>query len=265
MGFFHQGHLRLIAEARRDTDLVVVSLFVNPTQFGPSEDFDRYPRDLERDRRLASDTGVDILFMPDMETMYPGGPGSQKLWMDAGDLASHLEGAARPGHFRGVATVVAKLFNLVSPDRAYFGQKDAQQSIIIARMVRDLAFPVEIVVVPTVREPDGLALSSRNVYLSPEQRSQASAISRSLKEARRLLSGGERNPRIVEEAMRELLEREAPLARIDYVAISDLTTLEPVAGTICGDVLISLAVFFDKTRLIDNIVARFRGSEAHFS
>ncbi|HLJ68976.1 MAG TPA: pantoate--beta-alanine ligase, partial [Chloroflexota bacterium] len=192
LGYLHAGHAALMRQARAENDVVVASIFVNPTQFGPTEDFERYPRDLVRDRALAGAEGAAILFVPSVETMYPEGPENQRVWVDPGELARHLCGASRPTHFRGVATVVAKLFNMVSPDRAYFGAKDAQQAIIIRRMAGDLAFPVEVQVVPTVREPDGLALSSRNVYLSPAERAQAPALKHALDLARDRILAGER-------------------------------------------------------------------------
>jgi pantoate--beta-alanine ligase len=265
MGYLHAGHTRLMAEARRENDLVIASLFVNPTQFGPSEDFETYPRDLDRDRAIAAQNGVDLLFVPEPDTMYPGGPASQKIWVDPGELAENLEGASRPGHFRGVTTVVAKLFNLVNPDRAYFGQKDAQQAIIVTRMVADLAFPVSVRVVPTVREPDGVALSSRNVYLTSEERSQATALFAALQLARGLVDDGQRDPRLIERDMRGLIERAAPLARIDYLAVADLATLNPLNRPITSDALIALAAFFGQTRLIDNLIVRFDGRVPQFS
>ncbi|HEX6508738.1 MAG TPA: pantoate--beta-alanine ligase [Chloroflexota bacterium] len=254
MGFLHAGHLRLAEAARTENDFVVMSIFINPTQFGPSEDLDRYPRDLERDRSLAETAGVDVLFVPSMETMYPGGPGEQTIWVEPGDLARHLEGEFRPGHFRGVATVVAKLFNIVGPDRAYFGQKDAQQAVIIRRMAKDLAYPTSICIVPTVREEDGLAFSSRNAYLSPEERAQAAALSRALRHGQSLVDAGEKDARRIERDVRERIRVEAPLARIDYVRVADLDSVSPIDGDIGRDSLIALAVYFGATRLIDNAV-----------
>jgi pantoate--beta-alanine ligase len=265
MGYLHAGHSQLMDEARRENDLVVASIFVNPTQFGPAEDFERYPHDLERDREVARAHGVDILFVPTLDTIYPGGVEAQKIWVDPGDLAAHLEGAARPGHFRGVTTVVGKLLNLVGADRVYFGQKDAQQALIIAQLIRDLAFPVEMRIVPTVREPDGLALSSRNVYLSAEERPQATALFLSLQLARDLVTRGDRDPAQIEAAIRDRVQRIAPLARIDYVSVADLTTLHPLDKPIASDLLISLAVLFDKARLIDNIIVRFSNDGPAFS
>jgi pantoate--beta-alanine ligase len=256
MGYLHRGHLALVERARAENDVVVVSIFVNPTQFGPNEDFERYPRDLERDRRLAREAGVDLLFTPDAGTMYPTGPRGQEVWVEPGSLASYLDGASRPGHFRGVLTVVAKLFNMVQPDRAYFGQKDGQQAVIVARMGRDLAFPLEVRVVPTVREPDGLAMSSRNVYLSAEERSQAVALWRALERAQSEIRAGERDPRRIEAAIRDFIAKSAPLARVDFVSVAGLETLQPLSEPIQDDVIIALAVFFGKTRLIDNLVVR---------
>jgi pantoate--beta-alanine ligase len=265
MGYLHAGHLRLVAEARKENDLVVMSIFVNPTQFGPNEDYERYPRDLARDRRLAAENGVDILFVPEVQTLYPGGPETQQIWIDPGVLAAHLCGASRPGHFRGVATVVAKLFNIVQPDRAYFGQKDAQQALIIAQMVRDLAFPIEVRIVPTVREEDGLALSSRNVYLSPEERTQATVLARALDLAQSAILTGERDPHCLEERMRQFITEVAPLARIDYVTIADLETLQPLTDHLSSNMLIALAVYFGQARLIDNRIVRFKGDKPVFT
>lgn len=255
MGYLHEGHLSLIRVARRENDLVVVSIFVNPTQFGPSEDFERYPRDLDRDRDLAAAAGTDLLFTPSTDEMYPDGPGGQQVWVDPGLLAEHLCGASRPGHFRGVATVVAKLFAALEPDRAYFGEKDAQQVTIIRRMARDLGFPVDVRSLQTVREPDGLALSSRNVYLEKTERQHAPGLWKALQEAARRVEAGERDPGAVERLVRSRIEAVAPEARIDYVSVVDASTLQPVRGTIRGRVLIALAVYFGRTRLIDNITA----------
>jgi pantoate--beta-alanine ligase len=236
-----------------------MSIFVNPTQFGPAEDFERYPRDLERDRRLARDSGVDILFVPSMQTMYPGGPEGQKVWIDAGALSEELEGAARPGHFRGVTTIVAKLLNMARPDRVYFGQKDGQQAVIVARLIVDLAFPTEIRMVRTERETDGLALSSRNVYLSAAERAQASVLWRALSAASSAVSAGERDPGRLEELIAGLVCTEAPLSRLEYVSVADLESLRLLDGPMQRDALISLAVYFGSTRLIDNVIIRFDG------
>jgi len=256
MGYLHAGHLSLVERARSENDRVVMSIFVNPTQFGPAEDLERYPRDLERDRRLAEQSGVDILFAPTVETMYPGGAESQQVWVDPGPLAAHMCGASRPGHFRGVVTVVSKLFHMVQPDRAYFGQKDGQQALIITRMARDLSFPVDVRIAPTVREPDGLALSSRNVFLSPDERAEAVVLSRSLQLTREAMSVGERDAHHLETMMRAFITETAPSARIDYVTVADLDSLQPIDGDIVGDALVALAVFFGSTRLIDNLMVR---------
>lgn len=255
MGYLHEGHLALIRAAGSENDLVVVSIFVNPTQFGPSEDYERYPRDIERDRALAEREGADLLFTPGTREMYRDGPEGQQIWVEPGPLADHLCGPTRPGHFRGVATVVTKLFAMLAPDRAYFGQKDAQQAAIIRRLVRDLGLPVEVRTVPTVREADGLALSSRNVYLSEAQRRQAPALRQALLEAARKVEAGERDPAAIEAAAREHIALHAPSARLDYVSVVDAGSLQPLKGPIETEVLIALAAYFGSTRLIDNITA----------
>jgi pantoate--beta-alanine ligase len=224
MGYFHEGHLSLMQQAREDNDIVVVSLFVNPTQFGPGEDFDRYPRDLQRDAQMAEEVGVDLIFNPSSEEMYP--PGYQ-TYVEVEELSKGLCGAFRPGHFRGVATVVLKLFNIVQPDRAYFGEKDYQQLKVIQRMVRDLNVPVEIISMPIVREPDGLAMSSRNTYLSPVEREAALVLSKSLRYAQDLVDQGVTSVSDLREKVEEFIRRE-PLAQIDYVAVVDPETLEPL-------------------------------------
>jgi pantoate--beta-alanine ligase len=251
MGALHEGHLSLVTRAREMCDIVVASVFVNPAQFGPSEDFERYPRDLARDAELAFAKGVDFIFAPSREDMYSK---DFVTYVTVEGLSEKLEGASRPGHFRGVTTVVNKLFNIVQPNFAFFGRKDAQQVIIIKRMVRDLAMDVEIVVGPVVREEDGLALSSRNVYLSTDERRAATVLRRALEKARILYNGGESDAGRLLSSIRATVEAE-PLARLDYAAITDTKQLEPVA-TISSDgpTLISMAVFFGKTRLIDNIV-----------
>ena len=249
MGYLHEGHLSLVRRAREDCDHVIVSIFVNPTQFGPQEDLSRYPRDLDRDLSLLEPLGTGLVWIPTAESMYP--PGFQ-TWVEVEGITRPLEGARRPGHFRGVTTVVAKLFNAVQPNRAYFGQKDAQQAAVIRQMTRDLNFPLEIVVCPIVREPDGLAMSSRNVYLNPEQRKAATALYRSLHAARELYEEGERNAEKVRGKMKEVLAGE-PLVEIQYVSCADYDTLEELEE-IQGKTLLSMAVFLGKTRLIDNIV-----------
>jgi pantoate--beta-alanine ligase len=251
MGSLHEGHLELVRTAKRLSSTVVVSVFVNPIQFGPREDFTRYPRDFARDRKLLAGLGVDVVFCPQAEDMYPSGFAT---FVEVERLTGSLCGASRPGHFRGVTTVVAKLFNVVMPHVAVFGQKDAQQAFAVRRMVRDLAFPVRIVVVPTVREKDDLAMSSRNRYLTPGQRAQAPVLYRSLLLARRLIAGGERSAARVKAEMKRFIRQESG-GRIDYVEITDTEELRPVR-TISGEVLIALAVFLGKTRLIDNVTVR---------
>jgi pantoate--beta-alanine ligase len=249
MGFLHEGHLRLVDEARRRADAVAMSIFVNPLQFGPAEDLSRYPRDLDRDRELAASRGVDCLFVPDAAVMYPPGSDTRVV---PGEAASRWEGAVRPGHFSGVLTVVAKLFHLVQPDVACFGRKDIQQAVLICGMVRDLDWPTEIVVVPTVREPDGLALSSRNVYLSPADRSQALGLSRSLAAADRAWRAGERRAAELETVVRDAL-RMYPAIAADYIAVCEPERMAPVADAPAGTI-VALAARVGSTRLIDNIV-----------
>ncbi|MER3420693.1 MAG: pantoate--beta-alanine ligase [Chloroflexota bacterium] len=249
MGYLHEGHLALVRRARAECPSVVVSIFVNPTQFGPREDFARYPRDPERDLALLEKEGVDLVFMPEAAEMYP--PGFD-TWVEVGTITRRLEGRARPGHFRGVATVVCKLFNIVQPRRAYFGEKDAQQLRVVRKMVRDLDMPIEIVPVPTVREPDGLALSSRNVYLSPDERRQALALSAALRLAQELVAQGERRAAVLRARMRRRIRQE-PDARIDYVSVADAETLEELT-VVDRPALVSLAVRIGATRLIDNVV-----------
>ena len=249
MGYLHEGHLALVKHARAENAIVVVSIFVNPTQFGPSEDLGTYPRDLDRDLKLLEKEKTDIVFVPSEEEMYPPGFSS---WVEVEKMTERLEGASRPGHFRGVATVVAKLFNIVQPTKAYFGQKDAQQAIVIKRMVADLNMMVEIVVVPTVRESDGLAMSSRNTYLSPKERQAATVLFRALSLARQLWQGGEKDADKIRYEIKSLIEKE-PLAKVDYVSIADAATLEEL-DMIDRPALASLAVRVGRTRLIDNIL-----------
>jgi pantoate--beta-alanine ligase len=248
MGFFHEGHLSLIDIAKQRGDRVVVSIFVNPTQFDRPDDLETYPRDTERDLELCRERGVDAVYFPNAEAMYPEGYAS---WVTVERLGDYLCGASRPGHFRGVTTVVAKLFHAVLPDLAVFGQKDAQQAKIILRMAADLDFGIEIVLGGIIREPDGLAMSSRNVRLEAEQRKQAPAIHSGLLAARELWSNGERKASVLSEAFRSHLARQAPGARIDYIEVVDWSSLAPV-DMIEGDVLIATAVFFGDVRLIDN-------------
>ncbi len=248
MGYLHQGHLSLIREARKDCQQVFISIFVNPTQFGPSEDYNSYPRDLQRDERLARKEGVDIIFAPSPGEMYP--PGFH-AFVEVEKLSQPLCGRSRPGHFRGVATVVAKLFNIIRPHIAYFGQKDAQQAIIIKRMAHDLNMDIEIKVLPIVRERDGLALSSRNQYLNEAERRAAPILYKSLQEAKRMIQSGERRSSNIIHRMEEMIKGEK-LARIDYLAIVDGEALEE-RSTVEGKVLIALSVWIGKTKLIDNI------------
>ncbi len=249
MGFLHEGHLSLVREARENNDRVAVSIYVNPTQFAPEEDLDTYPRDLDKDLALLRDEKVDLVFMPDNHVMYP--PGFQTTVI-LDQVTRPLEGASRPTHFQGVATVVAKLFNIFEPTRAYFGQKDAQQTIVIRRMVEDLNFNLEMVICPIVREPDGLAMSSRNVRLSHEERRAAVILNQALRKAADSIKTGERNAKIIREQMKDMITAE-PLARLDYVSAADPMTLEEL-DEIKNGVLLSTAVFFGKTRLIDNIL-----------
>ena len=249
MGYLHEGHLSLVRRARQDCDHVAVSIFVNPTQFGPKEDLSKYPRDLDRDLSLLEPLGVDLVWIPTPEIMYP--PGYQ-TWVEVETITKPLEGAMRPGHFRGVTTVVAKLFNAVQPDKAYFGQKDAQQAAVIRQMTRDLSYPIEIVVCPIVREPDGLAMSSRNVYLDPGQRKAATVLSRSLGAAKEAYENGERDAEKIRGRMKEVLATE-PLASVQYVSCADYDTLDEL-DAITGKTLLSMAVLIGKTRLIDNVV-----------
>ena len=249
MGYLHAGHLSLVEAAGRENQRVAASLFVNPTQFGPGEDLSRYPRDLARDTHRLESAGCDLLFAPQPEEMYPTG---FETTIDVGAVAATLEGARRPGHFRGVATVVMKLFGIFQPDRAYFGQKDAQQLAVVRKMVRDLDVPVEIRACPTVREADGLAMSSRNVYLTSEERRAAPALHRALQAARDRWAGGERNAEALRETMRSVLDGEIRL-RVDYVSVADPVTCQELV-TVDGPALLSLAAFLGQARLIDNIV-----------
>jgi pantoate--beta-alanine ligase len=248
MGYLHEGHLTLVKRAREENESVVVSIFVNPTQFGPKEDFKSYPRDTERDLKMLKPL-TDIVFMPSSPEIYPE---DFDTWVVPGTVAERLEGAARPGHFRGVNTVVAKLFNIVQPTRAYFGQKDAQQLAVIKKMVTDLNMNLEIVACPTVREADGLAMSSRNVYLSPEQRRSALVLSKALALAQELWGRGEKEAGTIRRYMGELIEKESP-GEINYISVADPETLKEM-HRIKPPALVSLAVRFGKTRLIDNII-----------
>jgi pantoate--beta-alanine ligase len=248
MGFLHEGHLALVKRAKAENSTDIVSIYVNPTQFGPREDFGAYPRDLDRDLELLRKGGIDIVFVPSDDEMYPPVFSS---WVDVEKVTERLEGASRPGHFKGVATVVAKLFNIVQPTRAYFGQKDAQQVVVIKRMVADLNMNLEVVVVPTVRESDGLAMSSRNIYLGPEERQAATILFKALILAQQLGRGGEKDAEKIRRQMTALIQKE-PLAQIDYVSIADAETLEEL-NLIDRPAVASLAVRIGKTRLIDNM------------
>lgn len=249
MGYLHEGHMALVRQAKRENDIVVVSIFVNPAQFGPKEDFAKYPRDIEQDLKLLEWEQTDLVFVPLANEMYPEG---YSTWVDVEKVTDRLEGAVRPGHFRGVATVVAKLFNIVQPDVAYFGQKDAQQVVVIRKMVEDLNMNLRVVVSPTVREVDKLAMSSRNVYLNPQERKAALILWKSLDLAQKLWSQGERKTGSLRQRM-ETFIKEEPLAVIDYISIADPQTLEEMEEINCP-ALISLAVRIGKTRLIDNII-----------
>ena len=254
MGFLHEGHLSLVRRAKAECGAAAVSIFVNPTQFGPGEDLARYPRDLARDLVLLDGEGVDLVFTPAPEEIYPQGFATR---IEVEGVTRPLEGVARPGHFAGVATVVSKLFNIVQPSRAYFGRKDAQQSVVISRMAADLDMPVEVVVADTVREADGLALSSRNVYLSHAERAAAPVLFRALSEARRLFAKGEQDAKVLRAAVRTTIASE-PAFEIDYVSVAGLDTLEELE-TVGSSALVSLAARIGRTRLIDNVVL---GAEA---
>lgn len=253
MGYLHEGHAALIRRAKDENDRVVLSIFVNPTQFGENEDYGRYPRDLERDMRIAESTGVDFVFAPSAEEMYPSG---FRTYVEVEGWGKRLCGRSRPGHFRGVATIVAKLFMLVEPDKAYFGMKDIQQLLIVKRMVRDLNMKVKIVPVPTVREADGLAMSSRNSYLNADERRAAAVLYRSLEEAKKMFSQGERNAEEIRRMMLSVINEE-PLARVDYASVFDPETLEEL-DRIEGNAHAAVAVWIGGTRLIDNIPLEVR-------
>ena len=249
MGYLHEGHLALVRKARAENSSVVASIFVNPTQFGPQEDYEKYPRDHELDLSMLEREKTDIVFMPSVTEMYPERFNS---WVEVSKVTERLEGATRPTHFRGVTTIVAKLFNIVQPTRAYFGQKDAQQAIVIKKMVADLNMNLKIVTVPTVREPDGLAMSSRNAYLNPQQRQAALVLHQALNLTQKLWSQGEKDAERIRQEMKALIKKQ-PLAIIDYVSIADNETLDEL-DTVSPPALVSLAVRIGKTRLIDNVV-----------
>ena len=250
MGYLHEGHLSLVHAARAECASVVVSIFVNPTQFGPSEDLGRYPRDLPHDLELLRVEKIDLVWTPTVEEMYP--PWFQ-TWVTVDEIAQPLEGCLRPGHFRGVTTVVAKLFHAVQPDKAYFGQKDAQQAAVIRRMARDLNFKVEVVVCPTWRETDGLAMSSRNVYLNSEERWAATVLNKALTAGQVAFEAGEQTAENLRQIMTQTIHRE-PLAQLQYVSCAEPGNLQEIQGTISGQALLSMAVFIGKTRLIDNLI-----------
>ena len=251
MGYLHAGHISLVHAARQECDVVVLSIFVNPKQFGPQEDFATYPRDMAGDLHQAQEAGVDAVFTPTVEEMYPPGFLTE---VSVHELTAPLCGASRPGHFNGVTTVVAQLFNIVGPDRAYFGQKDYQQVTVIRKMVTDLHMPLEVITCPTVREPDGLAMSSRNAYLNPAERQAALVLWRALRLAEERLAQGERQGTRLATTLRDFIAQE-PLARIDYVAVAEPDTLQEIEQ-LSGTVLVALAVYIGKTRLIDNAVLR---------
>jgi len=250
MGALHEGHLSLVREARRMCDVVVVSVFVNPTQFGPGEDFEHYPRDLTKDTALLTDYNVDYIFAPPVEEIYPKG---FSTYVNVEGLSEQLEGSSRPGHFRGVATVVTILLNTIRPDFAFFGQKDAQQALVIRRLVRDLAFDTEIVILPIVREDSGLAISSRNLYLTSDEQKSATILHKALVQAKQAFKDGERNSSRLTDLIRQTIESE-PRARLDYVNVSDAETLEKLDRVDERPTLIALAAYVGKTRLIDNMI-----------
>lgn len=249
MGFLHEGHLSLVRRARQECASVVVSIYVNPTQFGPKEDFSKYPRDLKRDLELLKSENANLVWTPSDEIMYPSG---YQTWVIVDEVTKPLEGSIREGHFKGVATVVTKLFNAVQPSRAYFGQKDAQQAAVIRQMVRDLNFPIKIIVCPTIREPDGLAMSSRNIYLNPDERKAAVVLSRGLFKSLAAFNSGEHEAASLKKIVLDTLATE-PLVKIQYVSCTNPDTLQELDGQV-GRGLISLAVTISKTRLIDNVL-----------
>lgn len=253
MGYLHKGHLSLIEASVRENDVTVLSIYVNPTQFGPAEDLDQYPRDLENDKKLVKEAGADLIFIPDNEMMYKD---HHATYVNVNGLTNQLCGASRPTHFQGVTTIVTKLFNIVQPHRAYFGQKDAQQSIVIKRMVKDLNMPVSVVVCPIVREADGLAMSSRNTYLSIKERKQATILYKALQEAKLKIESGEQSSRIIKSTIEQMI-RTQPAAVVDYVSIVSQNTIEDI-DDLKGKILIALAVKIGKTRLIDNLQMEVR-------
>jgi pantoate--beta-alanine ligase len=259
MGALHEGHLSLVTEARRMCDVVVVSVFVNPTQFGPNDDYNRYPRDLTRDAATLTDYNVDYIFAPPVEEIYPKGFSTAVI---VEGVSEQMEGASRPGHFRGVATVVSILLNVIRPDFAFFGQKDAQQTVVVKRLVKDLAFDTEILILPTVREESGLALSSRNAYLEDDERNVATVLYKSLKKAKEAFKNGERSGQRLAEIVKAGIDTE-PRARLDYVSVSDADTLEPLERLDDRSVLVALAVRIGKARLIDNVILNRKREQEH--
>ena len=249
MGYLHEGHMSLVKKARAENRTVIASIYVNPTQFGPNEDLAKYPRNLERDLAMLDKEGTDAVFFPEYKDIYPAG---YDTWVTVDNLTKPLEGNVRPTHFRGVTTVVTKLFNIVRPTNAYFGQKDAQQALVIKKMAADLNMNLKVVVCPTIREPDGLAMSSRNVYLNPEQRKAAPVLYKSLQMAQELFANGEKNADVILGQMTTLIQKE-PLGKIDYISISDTETLAELK-IIKKTALVSMAVKFGNTRLIDNVI-----------
>jgi pantoate--beta-alanine ligase len=249
MGYLHQGHLSLVERARNECASVIVSIFVNPTQFGPQEDLGSYPRNISRDLNLLEEIGVDLIWIPKKEEIYPS---EFQTWVTVEEVTQPLEGAMRPGHFRGVTTIVAKLFNAIQPDKSYFGQKDAQQAVVIRRMVKDLNYPIEIVICPTIREPDGLAMSSRNVYLTPQERKSATILFKALSAAENAYMDGVQDADVLREIMSDKTSSE-PSARLDYISCADPDNLNELSGPV-KRALLSMAVKFGDTRLIDNIL-----------
>jgi len=252
MGYLHAGHLSLVRTARVECASVIVSIFVNPAQFGPQEDLAAYPRNLRHDLKLLEAEGTDLVWTPTPEIVYPSG---FQTWISVGEASRPLEGSMRPGHFRGVTTVVAKLFNVIQPQKAYFGQKDAQQTVVIRQMAKDLNYPLEVIVCPIIREPDGLAMSSRNVYLNPAERQAATVLYRALQAAQSAYSAGERDADHLRQVMLNTIKTE-PLARMQYVSCAHSDTLQELNGRLIDQALLSMAVFFGQTRLIDNLILR---------
>lgn len=252
MGYLHAGHLSLVRTARVECASVIVSIFVNPAQFGPQEDLAAYPRNLRHDLKLLEAEGTDLVWTPTPEIVYPSG---FQTWISVGEASRPLEGSMRPGHFRGVTTVVAKLFNVIQPQKAYFGQKDAQQTVVIRQMAKDLNYPLEVIVCPIIREPDGLAMSSRNVYLNPAERQAATVLYRALQAAQSAYSAGERDADHLRQVMLNTIKTE-PLARMQYVSCAHPNTLQELNGRLIDQALLSMAVFFGQTRLIDNLILR---------